>query len=256
MIAVILAGGLGTRLSEETGTIPKPMIDIGGRPLLWHLMKYLSQFGINKFVVPLGYKSDVIKHYFLKYSELQSDLSINLANGTVSSRNSVGENWEVELVDTGLETMTGGRLKRVSDRLNETFLFTYGDGLSDVDIGALVEFHRAHGKLATVTAVKPVSRFGILKVADNSEVLTFAEKPEDSKDVINGGFFILEPGVLDLIDDDSTIWEHEPCERLVKRGQMMAYRHPGFWQCVDTLYEYKLVRRMWEEGTAAWKLWE
>ena len=253
---IILAGGYGTRLSEETSVIPKPMIEIGGRPLLWHLMKFFSAQGSREFIIALGYKGHVIKHYFLQYPHLQSDLRINLANGSVEAVQKFSEDWSIELVNTGQNTMTGGRLRRLKDKIDNTFIFTYGDGLSDIDISKLVSFHKSHGKLATVTAVRPVSRFGLLRLSTDDQVLSFAEKPDYHNELINGGFFILEPEVLDYIDDDETVWERGPCERLVADGQMMAYHHDGFWQCVDTLHELRLLSDIWDEGIAEWKVWQ
>ncbi len=255
MKVVILAGGYGTRLSEETAITPKPMIEIGGRPLLWHLMKYFSSYGINDFVVALGYKGEVIKRYFLQYSELQSNLKINLKNNTIKTENNIIENWNIELIETGTDSMTGGRLKRLSDKIDDTFIFTYGDGLSNIDINKLVSFHKTHGKLATVSAVTPVSRFGLLKIDKSQKVKSFSEKPDYREDLINGGFFVLEPQVLNYIYGDSISWEREPCERLVKEEQMMAYKHTDFWQCVDTLHELRLLRNLWDNGQADWKNW-
>lgn len=254
MRAIILAGGYGTRLSEETDTIPKPMIEIGGKPLLWHLMKSFSQFEIKDFIVALGYKGEVIKQFFLDYPSLQSDLRINLATGAIAGGD-VAEDWQLELVDTGPDTMTGGRLRRLQHLVSDTFLFTYGDGLSDVDINALLAFHRSHGRLATVTAVKPRQRFGLLRINDHQQVTNFAEKPDAGDMTINGGFFVLEPGVFDYIDGDASVWEQGPCENLARDGQLMAYRHDGFWQCVDTLHELRQLRQLWDQGEAGWKTW-
>ena len=255
MKVVILAGGFGTRLSEETSVIPKPMIEIGGRPLLWHLMSYFSHHNINDFIVALGYKSEVIKRYFLQYPQLQSNLRIDLAKGVVEAQDNNAENWRIELVDTGIQTMTGGRLLRLKDRMESTFVFTYGDGLSNVQLDKLLAFHKSHGKLATVTAVKPVSRFGLMKLDDRGEVTSFAEKPSYENTLVNGGFFILEPEIFNFIEGDDTSWEQQPCERLVSEGQMMAYQHQGFWQCVDTLHELRILRQLWESGNAQWKVW-
>ena len=237
MKVVILAGGYGSRLSEETGALPKPMIEIGGRPLLWHLMKLFSVHGFNEFVIALGYKGEVIKRYFV--TDRQSNFD---------------EVWNIELVDTGQDTMTGGRLRRLRDYLGETFFFTYGDGLSTVDLPKLLEFHRAHGKLATVTAVQPPSKFGVLQL-DGNEVTKFNEKPEASNTFINGGFFVLEPDAINCIDGDATPWERDPCEVLAKDGQLQAYVHEGYWQCVDTLHELRLLRNTWDKGEAPWKTW-
>ena len=237
MKVVILAGGYGSRLSEETGALPKPMIEIGGRPLLWHLMKLFSVHGFNEFVIALGYKGEVIKRYFV--TDRQSNFD---------------EVWNIELVDTGQDTMTGGRLRRLREYLGETFFFTYGDGLSTVDLPKLLEFHRAHGKLATVTAVQPPSKFGVLQL-DGNEVTKFNEKPEASNTFINGGFFVLEPDAINCIDGDATPWERDPCEVLAKDGQLQAYVHEGYWQCVDTLHELRLLRNTWDKGEAPWKTW-
>jgi glucose-1-phosphate cytidylyltransferase len=255
MQVIILAGGYGTRLSEETSVIPKPMIEIGGYPLIWHLMKGFSHWGLNDFVIALGYKGHVIKQYFMMYPQLQADLHVDLAAGQVNTLKQSNENWCIDLVDTGTDTMTGGRLKRLADQIRGTFIFTYGDGLANVDVKALLAFHKSHGKLATVTAVKPKQRFGVLKLDSNGQVNTFAEKPEENEDRINGGFFVLEPAVLDYIAGDDTAWEREPCERLAADGQLMAYAHEGYWQCVDTLHELRLLREMWSNGQAGWKNW-
>lgn len=254
MKTVILAGGFGTRLSEETEVLPKPMIEIGGRPLLWHLMKQFSVHGFSDFVVALGYKGDVIKRYFLQYPDIGSDLRIDLGTGRMERQRSVREDWQVELVDTGEDTMTGGRLRRLRDRLGETFFFTYGDGLSTVDLAKLLKYHRSHGKLATVTAVQPPSKFGVLQL-DGDEVTGFNEKPADANSYINGGFFVLEPKAIDYIDGDATPWEREPCEALAEDGQLRAYVHDGYWQCVDTLHELRLLRNAWDKGEAPWKTW-
>lgn len=252
---IILAGGYGTRLSEETAIIPKPMIEIGGKPLLWHLMKSFGTQGYNNFIVALGYKGHVIKEYFLEYPQMNSDLKIDLGNNKVEAEHQFAEEWEIELVNTGEDTFTGGRLRNLRGRINGTFIFTYGDGLSNVDISKLMAFHKAHGKLATVTAVKPDSRFGLLRINEQNQVSSFAEKPDYKDDLINGGFFVQEPEVIDYIDNDSTSWECEPCERLVADNQMMAYRHDGFWQCVDTLHELRILRDAWDAEKAAWKIW-
>jgi glucose-1-phosphate cytidylyltransferase len=253
--AIILAGGFGTRLSEETAVVPKPMIEIGGRPLLWHLMKLLSWRGIDDFVVALGYKGEVIKRYFLDYPQLGSDLHIDLSRGKVETREQYQEAWRVSLVDTGQETMTGGRLKRLAEHFRSTILFTYGDGLSDVDVAALLAFHRAHGRLATVTAVPQPQRFGVLDLAAGGRVTAFNEKPAASDAFINAGYFILEPGVLDYIDADASVWERDCCQRLARDGELMAWRHAGYWQCVDTLHELRQLRDTWNRGEAPWKVW-
>jgi glucose-1-phosphate cytidylyltransferase len=254
MKVVILAGGYGTRLSEETEILPKPMIEIGGRPLLWHLMKAFSEQGYNEFVVALGYKGDVIKRYFMQYADTVSDLRIDLGTGKTERQGEIKEDWKIELIDTGQDTMTGGRLKRLRDHLGETFIFTYGDGLSTVDVPKLVDFHRAHGKLATVTAVQPPSKFGMLQL-NGSRVSKFAEKPAEATSYINGGFFVLEPEAIDLVESDDMPWEREPCESLAADGQLQAYVHDGYWQCVDTLHELRLLRNAWNDGEAPWKIW-
>ena len=254
MKVVILAGGYGPRLSEETEILPKPMIEIGGRPLLWHLMKSFAEQGFNEFVVALGYKGDVIKRYFMHYADTVSDLKVDLSDGTTERRGKLREDWKIELVDTGQDTMTGGRLKRLREHLDDAFIFTYGDGLSTVDISKLIQFHRSHGKLATVTAVRPPSKFGILQL-NGSRVTKFAEKPADAASYINGGFFVVEPEAIDRIDGDATPWERDPCESLASDGQLEAYVHDGYWQCVDTLHELRLLRNAWNNGEAPWKIW-
>ena len=255
MKVVILAGGLGTRLTEETESRPKPMVEIGGRPILWHIMKLYAHFGFREFVVALGYKGDVIKRYFLDYAKLQSNFTVNLSSGDVLRRGGQPEDWTVHLVDTGGATNTGGRLKRLAPILGrETFMATYGDGVSNVDINALAQFHRRHGKLATTTAVRPPARFGGL-VFDGDRIIEFTEKPQIGEGWINGGFFVLEPDVLDYIADDQTSWEREPMERLATEGHLMAYRHEDFWQCMDTLRDLRLLESLWTSGKAPWKLW-
>jgi glucose-1-phosphate cytidylyltransferase len=254
MKVVILAGGYGTRLSEETEVLPKPMIEIGGRPLLWHLMKLFSSQGFNEFVVALGYKSQIIKRYFMQYPQIETDMHVDLGSASVKTTGQPGENWKIDLIDTGHDTMTGGRLKRLRNLLDDTFIFTYGDGLANVDLRRLVEFHRSHRKLATVTAVKPPSRFGLLQI-EETRVTSFNEKPRNPDDWINGGYFVLEPGVIDYIDGDATSWERDPCQRLARNGELCAYRHDGYWQCVDTLHELRLLRDIWDNGKAPWKIW-
>ena len=257
MKVVILAGGLGTRLTEETETRPKPMVEIGGRPILWHIMKIYAHHGFREFVVALGYKGDVIKRYFLDYSKLQcQNLTVNLGSGDVMRRGGPPEDWTVHLVDTGYSTNTGGRLKRLAPILGrETFMATYGDGVADVDIQALVRFHRGHGKRATATAVRPPARFGGL-VFEGDRIAEFTEKPQVGEGWINGGFFVLEPEVLDYIADDQTSWEREPLEQLAGEGQLMAYRHGEFWQCMDTLRDLRLLEGLWSSGKAPWKTWD
>lgn len=255
MKVIILAGGFGTRLSEKTNIVPKPMIEIGGQPLLWHLMNGFASHNYKDFIIALGYRSEVIKKYFLHFSELHSNLVINLSKGSVETEKNHIEDWKINLIDTGALTMTGGRLLRLKDKVNGRFIFTYGDGLSNIDINKLVDFHCSHGKLVTVTAVKPASRFGLLRINGNKKVINFAEKPDYNNDLINGGFFVLEPKVFDYIDNDDTSWEREPCERLVRDGEMMAYHHTGFWQCVDTLHELRHLQHLWDSGNADWKTW-
>jgi glucose-1-phosphate cytidylyltransferase len=255
MKAVILAGGLGTRLSEETEVRPKPMVEVGGRPILWHIMKHYAHHGLREFVVALGYRGDVIKRYFLDYAKLNSSFAVNLASGDIMRRNGGYDDWTVHLIDTGIPTITGGRLKRLGPVLGrETFLATYGDGVSNVDLAALLKFHRRHGKLATVTAVRPPARFGGL-VFDGDQVVEFTEKPQVGEGWINGGFFVLEPEVLEYIVGDETHWEREPLERLAAEGQLMAYRHDDFWQCMDTLRDLRLLEELWTGGRAPWKVW-
>ena len=257
MKTVILAGGLGTRLQEETTFKPKPMVEIGGRPILWHIMNIYATYGYKQFNIALGYKGEVIKNYFLNYYYLRNSFSIGLKNGHVDVHDaSDREDWIVHLTDTGLETQTGGRIKRLGPWIsNETFMLTYGDGVANIDIEDLVAFHRAHGKLATVTAVRPPARFGGLSL-DGDWVTRFAEKPQIGEGWINGGFFVLEPEVLDYIEGDAIAWEREPLERLAEEGQLAAYRHDEFWQCMDTQRDVRLLEGLWAEGRAPWKVWE
>jgi glucose-1-phosphate cytidylyltransferase len=250
----ILAGGLGTRLSEETVIKPKPMVEIGGLPILWHILKYYSGFGAERFLIALGYKGEVIKEFFLKYRLHTSDLSVQLRQGEVTFDRSKTEEWRVDLLDTGLATQTGGRVKRLLERAGSSMLLTYGDGVADVDIGALVAFHRSHGRLATVTAVRPPARFGMLELKDEL-VARFAEKPQAGEGWINGGFFVLEPGVVDYIAGDDTVFEREPLERLAAEGQLSAFRHEGFWQCMDTLRDVRQLDELWRRGIAPWCNW-
>lgn len=253
MKAVILAGGLGTRMSEETDTKPKPMVEIGGRPLIWHIMKSYSHHGVNDFVVCLGYKGYVIKEYFFNYYRHTSDLEIDLRDGTAKVLSSQSEDWKITLVDTGAETMTGGRLRRVASHLQGgTFCMTYGDGLSDIDIGKEIAFHRAHGKLATVAAVQPPGRFGVLDIADDSQVTAFREKPSDEIGWINGGFFVLEPKAIDYVAGDSTSWEQEPLFALARDRQLAAFEHSGFWKPCDTLRDKREMEALWESGKPPW----
>ncbi len=252
----ILAGGVGTRLAEETVVKPKPMVEIGNRPILWHIMRHYSHYGYNEFVIALGYKGEYIKKYLIDYYSLHSDLTVNTKNGNVRlHENNEHPDWTVHLIDTGLETLTGGRIKRLAPYLgNQTFMLTWGDGVSDVDLNRLLEFHRSHGKLATLTAVRPTARYGHLELNDDV-VREFSEKPQTQEGWINGAFFVLEPGVFDYIDGDQTQWEKEPMERLAKDGQLMAYRHTSFWQCMDTLREKHILENLWCSGNAPWKVW-
>jgi len=257
MKAVILAGGLGTRISEESHLRPKPMIEIGGKPILWHIMKIYSHYGVNDFVVCLGYKGYVIKEYFANYFMHMSDVTFDLKKNSMEVHEEHAEPWRVTLVDTGGETMTGGRLKRVREYLgNETFCFTYGDGVSDIDIGKLIDYHKKSKKKATVTAIQPPGRFGVLGVADNGDVTDFMEKPAIDGAWINGGFFVLEPSVIDYIKDDKTFWELDPMQKLVAEKQLNAYKHTGFWQPMDTLREKNLLEGLWEKDKAPWKVWK
>lgn len=253
---VILAGGYGTRLSEETVNIPKPMVEIGGKPILWHIMKIYSHYGYNDFIICLGYKGYIIKEYFMNYFMHMSDITVDLSNGGIKVHNSKAENWKVTLVDTGLDTMTGGRIKRIKDHLNgERFMLTYGDGVGDVNINSLVKFHESHGKLATMTAVQPSGRFGALRINDDKKVVSFVEKPAGDGAWINGGFFVLEPQVIDYIEDDNTTWEREPLENLTKESQLFAYKHEGFWRPMDTLRDKIELERLWSTKEAPWKVW-
>ena len=257
MKAIILAGGLGSRLSEETALRPKPMVEIGGKPILWHIMNIYAAHGIEEFILALGYKAEIIKQYFLSFYALNSDITIELASGnTIIHTNGNRRNWKVHLVDTGLPTETGGRLKRLRPWLSdsETFMFTYGDGVADLDLKRLLDFHRSHGKLATVTAVRSPARFGRMAF-DEDRVTEFYEKPETGEGWINGGFFVLNTKVIDYIDGDETVWERSPIERLAREQQMVGYRHYGFWSCMDTLREKNLLEELWASGNAPWKIW-
>jgi glucose-1-phosphate cytidylyltransferase len=254
--AVILAGGRGSRLSEETDSKPKPMVEIGGRPILWHIMKIYAQYGVEDFIICLGYKGARIKEYFFHYNLHSSDLTIDLRSG-VTIHQSEAEDWRVTLVETGLETQTGGRLKRIRKYLGDDALFcmTYGDAVADIDIRAALEFHRGHGKLATVTAVRPLARFGALRL-EGDAVERFEEKPVEESGLISGGFFVLSPKVLDLIVNDATLWEREPMEHLASHGELMAYRHTGFWQPMDTLRDRLLLDQLCQEDRAPWMTWQ
>ncbi len=256
MKAVILAGGLGTRISEETTLRPKPMIEIGGKPILWHIMKCYSAHGVNDFIICCGYKGYMIKEYFANYFLHMSDVTFDMASNRMEVHERHAEPWRVTLVDTGENTMTGGRLKRVAPYLQneKAFCFTYGDGVADVDITALIAFHNAHGKAATVTAVQPPGRYGALRL-EGSQVAGFTEKPRGDGGLINGGFFVLSPSVLPLIDNDATAWELEPLESLSRNGKLQAFEHRGFWQPMDTLREKNLLESLWNSGSAPWKIW-
>ena len=256
MKAVILAGGLGTRISEETHLKPKPMIEIGGKPILWHIMKIYSAHGVNEFVICCGYKGYVIKEYFANYFLHMSDVTFDMSNNCMEVHQKNAEPWKVTLVDTGDNTLTGGRLRQVRKYVEdeEAFCFTYGDGVSDIDITTKIAFHKAEGKLATVTAVQPPGRYGALEITGH-EVKGFCEKPSGDGGLINGGFFVLSPKVIDLIESDQTIWEEEPLQKLAAMGEMTAYVHNGFWQPMDTLREKNLLEDLWQSGKAPWKIW-
>lgn len=256
MKAIILAGGLGTRISEESHLRPKPMIEIGGKPILWHIMKMYSHHGVNDFVICLGYKGYMIKEYFSNYFLHTSDVTFNMHDNKMEIHQKYAEPWKVTLVDTGEKTMTGGRLKRVAPYIgNDTFCFTYGDGVSDIDMSGLITYHKSSGRQATVTAIQPPGRYGALHV-DRGAVLQFQEKPAGDGAWINGGFFVLEPAVLDYIDGDATVWEQQPLQRLAAKGQLSAYAHDGFWQAMDTLREKNLLEDLWSSGKAPWKCWQ
>lgn len=256
MKVAILAGGVGSRLSEETVLKPKPMVEIGGQPMLWHIMKIYAHYGFNEFTIALGYKGEYIKKYFVDFCNLSSSLSVDLRTNRITN---LGESntpdWKIDLIDTGASTNTGGRIKRLQPHVGEgTFMLTWGDGVADINIPALLDFHRSHGKLATVTAVRPIARFGHIEL-DNGRVAEFSEKPQTSEGWINGAFFVLEPGVFDYIEGDDTAWDYDPMVNLARDGQLMAYRHTSFWQCMDTLREKKLLEDLWESGRAPWKIW-
>ncbi|WP_416670761.1 glucose-1-phosphate cytidylyltransferase [Egbenema bharatensis] len=257
MKAVILAGGLGTRLSEETSVKPKPMVEIGGQPILWHIMKIYSSHGINDFVICCGYKGYVIKEFFANYFLRMSDVTFDMRFNQMNIHSGNAEPWRVTLVDTGESTLTGGRLKRVREHVgNETFCFTYGDGVADINISELVEFHKSHGAKATLTAVQPAGRFGAIVLGEEqTKIHSFHEKPDGDGAWINGGYFVLEPEVIDYIADDSTTWEQEPLQKLAHEGQLHAYKHSGFWQPMDTLRDKRYLEGLWEDKKAPWKVW-
>lgn len=256
MKVVLLAGGLGTRLSEETAIKPKPMVEIGDMPILWHIMKIYSSHGFNEFVICLGYKGYIIKEYFANYFLHKSNVTIDLVGNSLSFHDSRAEPWKITLVDTGLKTMTGGRIRRIKDYVNnETFMLTYGDGVGDIDINALLALHQQHGKYCTVTSVQPSGRFGAINLGEGDQVVSFTEKPKGDGSWINGGFFVCEPAVFDYIEGDATFWEKEPMEKLAADGQMMAYRHTGFWKPMDTLRDKQELEKAWQSGKAPWKTW-
>ena len=257
MKAVILAGGLGTRISEETESKPKPMIEIGGMPILWHILKLYSAHGVNEFVICCGYKGYVIKEYFANYCLHMSDVTFDMAYNKMEVHHRYAEPWKITLIDTGFDTMTGGRLKRVAQYVKdeEAFCFTYGDGVSDINITELIDFHKSHGKKATLTAVYPPGRFGAIDIDQDHRITSFKEKPEGDGGMINGGFFVLSPQVIDFIKDDSTVWEREPLVGLAKQSEMMAYQHHGFWQPMDTLRDKNYLEELWSSGGAPWKSW-
>lgn len=257
MKVVILAGGFGTRISEESHLKPKPMVEIGEQPILWHIMKYYSEFGYHDFIICLGYKQYVVKEFFADYFLHTSDVTFDLANNQMEVHNNYSEPWRVTLVDTGLHTMTGGRIKRVRDYIgDETFMLTYGDGVSNVDLDALLAFHRQHGKIATITGVNIGQRFGVLEVEEDGAIHAFREKNDDDGKMVNGGFMVMEPGVFDYIEGDSTVFEKDPLENLSGDGQLMAYGHDGFWKCMDTQRDRMQLEEMWQNGNAPWKIWE
>lgn len=257
MKVLLLAGGFGTRLSEETNVVPKPMVEVGGRPMLWHIMKLYSHYGFNDFVVLLGYKGYYIKEYFANYFLHQSDVTIDMTTGKMEVHNNSSEPWKVTLLDTGLHTMTGGRIKRAKDFIgNEPFMLTYGDGVSDVNVAELVKFHKSQGKLVTMTSIQPEGRFGALEITADKQITKFLEKPKGDGAWINGGFFVCQPQVLDYITQDSTIFEREPLETLATEGQLVTYQHDGFWKCMDTLRDKVQLNEMWDAGTPPWRIWD
>lgn len=256
MRVAILAGGYGTRLAEETEIRPKPMVEIGGKPILWHIMKIYAHYGYKDFIIALGYKGEYIKKYMVDFCNLSNDLTVSMKTGKVQQHNGNTYDWTVQLIDTGLKTQTGGRIKRLAPYIGqETFLLTWGDGVSDVDISKLLAFHKAHGKLATMTAVRPPARYGYLNL-DGDRIVEFSEKPQTREGWINGAFFVLEPGIFNFIDNDNTQFEKEPLENLAREGQLMAYKHTSFWQCMDTLREKYILENYWQSANPPWKLWE
>lgn len=257
MKVVILAGGFGTRISEESHLKPKPMIEIGEKPILWHIMKHYSQYGYNEFIICLGYKQYVVKEFFADYFLHTSDVTFDLVNNSMKVHNNYSEPWKVTLIDTGLNTMTGGRVKRIRDYVgNEPFMLTYGDGVSDINLKELEEFHRAHGKTATISAVNIGQRFGVLELDGDGQIHSFREKNDSDGGLINGGFMVLNPEVFDYIEGDATVFEKEPLENLAKNGELMAYHHNGFWKCMDTQRDKMQLEEMWASGRAPWKIWK
>lgn len=257
MKTVILAGGVGTRISEESHLKPKPMVEIGEQPILWHIMKQYSQYGHHDFIICLGYKQYVVKEYFADYFLHTSDVTFDLARNQMEVHNNYSEPWRVTLVDTGLHTMTGGRIRRIREYVgDETFMLTYGDGVSDVNFDKLLEFHKKHGKIATITGVNVGQRFGVMDVDVDGHIREFREKNDDDGKIVNGGFMVMEPGVFDYIEGDSTVFEKKPLEQLAKDGQLMVYRHDGFWKCMDTQRDRMQLEQMWNEGKAPWKTWD
>lgn len=257
MKTVLLAGGFGTRIAEESYLIPKPMVQIGEKPILWHIMNIYSHYGFNEFIICCGHKQHVIKEWFANYYLHNSDISLDFTdNNNLTIHNNITEQWKVTLIDTGLHTMTGGRIKRIQKYIgNEPFMLTYGDGVADIDINALINFHKNNGRLATLTAVQPPGRFGLANINNDNEVISFVEKPVGDGSWINGGFFVLEPQIFEYIDGDQTIWEQEPLENLAANKQLMAYKHYGFWRPMDTLRDKNVLESLWESGQAPWKIW-
>lgn len=256
MKVVILAGGFGTRISEESHLRPKPMIEIGEKPILWHIMKIYSHYGFNEFIICLGYKAYAIKEFFADYYLHTSDVTFDLSKNEMTVHNNYSEPWKVTLVDTGIDTMTGGRIKRIKDYIgNEPFMLTYGDGVSNVNISELVKFHTNHGKIATITAIHLAGRFGVIDVDDNNSIFSFAEKTKETGGWINGGFMIMNPEVMDYITDDTTVFEQEPLENLALNGELKAYKHEGFWQCMDTQRDKNLLEELWAKKEAPWNIW-
>jgi glucose-1-phosphate cytidylyltransferase len=257
MKVVILAGGRGTRISEETTDIPKPMVEIGGKPIIWHIMKIYSHYGFNDFVICLGYKGYIIKEYFANYFLHSADITLDLDKNKIEVLGSKAESWKVTLIDTGLDTMTGGRIKKIKKHVaNQTFMLTYGDGVGDINIKESVEFHKKHGKFATITAVQQAGRFGALNITGADEIKSFFEKPKGDRAWVSGGFFVLEPQIFEYIKDDSTVWEKEPLENLAKNNQLNAYKHMGFWKCMDTVRDKIELEQLWDVDNAPWKVWK